>query len=461
MQPKSVLAVAALAGLAVATPLKHQKAGFSVDQVAVKRTTPKLSGAQLLRKAHAKYGKLAPVHVMNAAAADDERHNKADATSAFGGEPTATSEPEPTETSPSGGEPTATGEPEPTSTPSGGNPTTTSSGGAAPTGGSGDGEGSVAADPTSGDEEYLCQVTVGSNTLSLDFDTGSSDLWVFSTLLDSSEVGSHSTYDVSHGSAESGETWTISYGDGSGASGTVYADTVVIGGVTATSQAVEAATSISSEFESSQGDGLVGLAFGSINTCTPTKCTTFFDSVKSSLKEDLFAARLRKGEAGTYDFGFIDSSKYTGSIGYTAVDNSQGFWGWTPDSYSIGGSAGTSTIGSSIADTGTTLLLLPDAVVSEYYSGVSGAENSSSDGGYIFDCSATLPDFSVSVGGVTVTVPGSYINFQTASGSQCFGGLQSSSSIGINIFGDVFLKATYTIFDQTQSSPRLGFAQGA
>lgn len=200
--------------------------------------------------------------------------------------------------------------------------------------------------------------------MNLDFDTGSADLWVFSDLLDSSTTSGHGVYETGNGQLEQGETWSISYGDGSGASGTVYADTVVVGGVTATSQAVEAATSISSQFASGQGDGLVGLAFSSINTVTPNAATTFFDTVSSSLAADLFTARLRKGTPGTYDFGYIDNAKYSGQIYYTSVDNSQGFWGFTPDSYSVGSTQGSATIGSAIADTGTTLLLLPDDVVS-------------------------------------------------------------------------------------------------
>lgn len=40
-------------------------------------------------------------------------------------------------------------------------------------------DGTVAADPTQYDSEYLCPVTIGGQTLNLDFDTGSSDLYVF------------------------------------------------------------------------------------------------------------------------------------------------------------------------------------------------------------------------------------------------------------------------------------------
>jgi len=69
-----------------------------------------------------------------------------------------------------------------------------------------------------------------------------------------------------------------------------------------------------------------------------------------------------------------------------------------------------------------------------------------------------LPNFNVAIGGKTFVIPGSYINFAPTSGSQCYGGIQSNDGIGMSIFGDIFLKSVYAIFDQTQSSPRLGFA---
>lgn len=107
--------------------------------------------------------------------------------------------------------------------------------------------------------------------------------------------------------------------------------------------------------------------------------------------------------------------------------------------------------------------MLPDSVVKAYYKQVSGAENSSSLGGYVFPCSATLPDFAYTVSGTDVVVPGDLINLSAASQDDpdtCFGGLQSSDSVGINIFGDVALKASYVVFSGGDS-PQLGFAAKA
>lgn len=127
--------------------------------------------------------------------------------------------------------------------------------------------------------------------------------------------------------------------------------------------------------------------------------------------------------------------------------------------YSIGSGRSTSgSVGTAIADTGTTLLYLPNSVVNAYYSQVSGASYNSQQAGYIFPCSTNLPDFNVAIGGHTFTVPGSYINYAPLSTTTCFGGIQSDSGIGFSIFGDIFLKSVFAVFDQTQSSPRLGFA---
>ena len=278
-------------------------------------------------------------------------------------------------------------------------------------------DGSVAANPEQYDAEYLSPVTIGGQTLNLDFDTGSADLWVFSSELPSSERTGHSFYDPSQSdTAEEldGATWNITYGDGSGASGDVYTDTVDVGGTTVTGQAIELASQISAQFQQDEdNDGLLGLAFSSINTVQPDQQTTFFDTAiaQGVLDQNLFAVDLKKGAPGTYDFGYIDDSKHTGEITYTPVDNSQGFWQFTSTGYGVGSGSFKSESIDAIADTGTTLLLVDDAIVSAYYDQVSGATYDNTQGGYVFSCTADLPDFVVGVENAKLTIPGSFINF--------------------------------------------------
>jgi aspergillopepsin I len=286
---------------------------------------------------------------------------------------------------------------------------------------------------------------------------------VFSNLQAQSSLSGHDYYKTDSTKKKSGYSWKISYGDGSGASGAVYADKVTVGAVTATSQAVEAATSVSAQFTRDvDTDGLLGLAMSSINTVKPTQQKTWFDTVKGQLAKPLFAVTLKYHAAGTYDFGYIDSSKYTGAITYVNADASQGFWGFTASAYSVGSTTTTTSI-DGILDTGTTLAYVDAAIAKAYYAKVSGAKNDDSQGGYVFPCSASLPDFSITVGGVKQVVPGKYINYApiTDGSSTCFGGLQPNTGIGFNIFGDIFLKSKYIVHDMSNGTPRLGFAQQA
>ncbi|KAI8932808.1 hypothetical protein NX059_010294 [Plenodomus lindquistii] len=333
------------------------------------------------------------------------------------------------------------------------------------------------------DSSYLSPVTIGTTQVELDFDTGSADLWVFSSLQASTQLSGHQYYQADASKVKSGYSWRISYGDGSGASGKVYADKVVVGGVTATTQAVEAATSVSAQFSQDvDTDGLLGLAFSSINTVSPVQQKTFFDTVKSQLASPLFAVNLKYHAAGTYDFGYIDKTKYTGAITYVNVDNSQGFWGISATAYGVGSTTTQRSFSGSkfghcggskraqklthtlVLDTGTTLIYTDAAIVKAYYAKVTGAKLDNTQGGYTFPCSATLPNFSITVGGVAQVVPGKYVNYAPvdSTGKTCFGGIQTDDGIGFSIFGDVFLKSKYVVHEAVPgSTPRIGLAQSA
>ncbi|OHF01651.1 endothiapepsin [Colletotrichum orchidophilum] len=313
--------------------------------------------------------------------------------------------------------------------------------------------GSVAANPQDYDVEYLSPVQIGTppQTLNLDFDTGSSDLWVFSTSTPASERNGQTVYDPSKSTTASrlsGATWSISYGDGSSSSGIVYKDTVTVGGLAISGQAVEAATTVSDSFTTeSDLDGLLGLGFSNGNTVGPVQQTTFFDTAKSKLDSYVFTADLKHGKAGKYNFGYIDSTAYTGSIAYASVNSENGWWQFTSPGYQIGSASYVTKSVTGIADTGTTLLLLPQAIVTAYYSKISGAKYDSSQGGYTFPCSATIPSFTFGVGSSRITIPASYLNYAPVTASSCFGGLQSNTGIGISIYGDIALKSAFVVFN--------------
>ena len=57
-------------------------------------------------------------------------------------------------------------------------------------------------------------------------------------------------------------------------------------------------------------------------------------------------------------------------------------------------------------------------------------------------------------------VPGDYVNYAPVSdgSATCFGGVQSDEGVGFSIFGDVFLKSQFVVFEDASGGPRLGFA---
>ncbi|CAK7566857.1 MAG: hypothetical protein SEPTF4163_004811 [Sporothrix epigloea] len=326
-------------------------------------------------------------------------------------------------------------------------------------------EGSATATSQNSDVEYTIPVSIGTpaQVLQLDLDTGSSDLWVFSTETESDQVNGQTLFDPSQSSSASymdGYTWSITYGDGSTSSGDIYTDVVSIGGITVSNQAVEQAQQVSTTFtDDSSSDGLLGMAFDSINTATPSKVETFFDNAQSSLDSFLFTADLKHNTDGSYGFGYIDSSLYTGDITYVDVDSSSGFWGWTSGGYAIGSDDFVSTDIAGIADTGTTLLVLDDSIVDAYYNEIDGSYNSDTYSGYVFPCSSDVPTFSFGVGSTTFTIPSDYMNTGAVydDDSTCYGGLQSNTNVGMNIFGDVALKSAFVVFSGADS-PTLGWA---
>ena len=132
----------------------------------------------------------------------------------------------------------------------------------------------VPAEDQQNDSLYLCPVTIGGQQLMLDFDSGSSDLWVMSTHLDPTtqtalKASKHKIYDPAKSKTMApalGQIWNIQYGDGSEASGDVVTDDLQIGSITVKNQAIGCARVLSDAFAKTEGDGLLGLAMGTMSS---------------------------------------------------------------------------------------------------------------------------------------------------------------------------------------------------
>ncbi len=217
-----------------------------------------------------------------------------------------------------------------------------------------------------------------------------------------------------------GAKFEITYGDKSRAAGIVGTDVMNIGGAVVNKQAIELAEEITDSFvEDADSDGLLGLAFSSINTVTPEKQTTFFDNVQASLAEPLFTVNLRHAEVGAYEFGRIDSSKFQGNLTFTPIDSSRGFWEIQSNRFAIGnGEVQTNTRASpAIADTATSLMLVDEEVANAYWAQVEGARFDPVSQGFVFPCDSDLPDFHIALGTEYMgTIPGELMNFSAARG---------------------------------------------
>lgn len=343
------------------------------------------------------------------------------------------------------------------------------------------------------DREYLSHVGFGTplQHFSVDIDTGSADVWLFTSETNLVDMPAHPYWNISQSSTAqrlNDSSWMITYGDGSEASGTAWTDVVNVGGVTVTDAVVESATFASdSLLEDTQLTGIFGLAFALPSHVRPQR-PTVLSTLLPLLDQPLFSVDLRWHADGRYLFGGIDAAVYAAEdqLHYVPLSDDARFWEFVFTGYHVAGQGyWYLSHWKVIADTGTTFMLLSTDVVNQYYSQVPGAVftavDEQGDGYWSYPCdlrlnsnatSNELPDFSIGFDNDWfATVPGRFLNYSvlppeaepesdqhSAEPSSCMGALQivpAGSEFGI--LGDVFLKAVYAVFDV--GNKRIGFAR--
>lgn len=325
-------------------------------------------------------------------------------------------------------------------------------------------DGTADATPQEGDSEFLSPVDIGGQRLMMNFDSGSSDMWVFNTQLSAQENRGHTVYDPSKSKsfkAMGDSSFDVHYGDNSFASGPVGQDSVSIGGANVPNQAIGLPNKIAPELaEDTKSNGLLGLGFKKINTVQPEQQDTFFGNIGPTLLHNLFTANLRHSTVGSYEFGNIDQTQFVGKINFGPVNASSGFWQFTSNTFQVGNGRPTvvPTAAPAIADTGTSLLLMDPRIVQAYYDQVKGAKVDNQ--GVIFPCTASLPDLYIQLGpNYLGMIPGALINYQATGDGMCFGGLQTNAGQHVQILGDVMFKSQFVVFDG--AGPSIGFAPHA
>lgn len=266
----------------------------------------------------------------------------------------------------------------------------------------------------------------------------------------------------SNAKAVTGGKWSTVYGDGDRVSGQVFLDRVAIGSLVVPNQALGASTFSSARFIRDRGkDGIIGFGFTRGNSFQPKRQLTWFDNIRSSLSAPLFTASLKRSAPGSYDFGYIDKAKYKGDIVWTAVTPGA-YWGLRPTGFAVGNGPTENLTFGGIADTGTSLMYLPDKIVRKYWAQVKGARTGLT-GDWQFPCNATLPDISLVISNKPVRVRGINMKYlgQTVGAGYCHGGLQKElRNLRFSILGAVFHKSNFVVYEApVQGQARLGFAE--
>ncbi|QRW11604.1 aspartyl protease [Ceratobasidium sp. AG-Ba] len=314
------------------------------------------------------------------------------------------------------------------------------------------------------EELWAGNITIGTpgQSFLIDFDTGSADLWVPSSDCQGRGCEQKNRYTASSSSSafevSTARDFSISYGDGSTASGPVYTDTVSAGGFSATGQAFSAVTQESKSFAQDPSDGIMGMGYSSISSIG---APTFFENLVSQkvVNSSVFSMYLAPNGSELY-LGGTNPALYTGDITYTDL-TSKTYW-LTNGSSSVDGKEAYS--GPMIIDSGTTLIVGGLSSVEQWWSTVQGVEKCSeracgSSGYYTFPC-ASPPSITFSFGGASYAVNPDYFNIGSVGffGDKCVGAIVGSDGVPDNawIVGDAFMRNVYTVFDQ--GNGRVGFA---
>ncbi|KAG8948334.1 Type I transmembrane sorting receptor [Tulasnella sp. 424] len=320
------------------------------------------------------------------------------------------------------------------------------------------------------DEYYYGPLSIGTpdQPSTVDFDTGSSDLWLpLSTcsgctgpLFDSS---SSSTY------KSTSTPFTIQYEDGSSATGEVASDKVTVAGLSVADQGFGAVTSETGNFLQSKSAGLMGLGFPAN---AQSGATPFFINLvnQKSLASNVFSFYMSRngGDGSELCFGCTNSAKYTGSISYYPLDRmttggTQYYWNILSEGVSYNGGLASVPF-SAVIDSGTTLIYIPTLAAEMLYAQIPGAKDASSTlgaGFYTYPCDMDLAPIAIAFGmGTKHAINPKDFNLGAveSGSSSCVGGIVGAD-IGSNlaIVGDEFMKNWYSVFDYNKMA--VGFAK--
>lgn len=317
--------------------------------------------------------------------------------------------------------------------------------------------------------QYMGTIGIGTPEQKFEviFDTGSSNLWVASSM---SDLPVMRKYDRTRSSTYLGDGRHIQlkYGVGS-STGLLGYDDIHLAGMTIKRQQLSETVLVDKDLHRQLGlfEGLIGLGWqGTSVTDSKVPIRNMID--QKLIDEPVFSLYLTRDEMKSSEseiiFGGYDESLFTGPITYAPVQR-EGVWQVKVDSVYMSASGGIGALNScyqgcsAIIDSGTSLIAGPFLEVLRFNSRI-GAHPLPGGQFILEDCGdvSQLPDLRFVIQGREFVLrPEDYLIRLDA--SHCLSGLFTvgPSNDGLWILGDVFLSEFYAIFDY--GNKRIGLAK--
>lgn len=296
--------------------------------------------------------------------------------------------------------------------------------------------------------QFYGEIEVGTpgQTMSVVFDTGSSNLWLPDT---KPALTSHSIYTHSKSSTykSNGTVFAIAYGSGP-VSGYYSRDDVTVGDIVMKDYLfaeVNDTSGLGIAYRLGKFDGILGLGWGAISV---DKVQTPLEAMIAAdlLDEKCFAFWLGDNRPGELIIGGVDKDKYVGDFDYVPLSNLS-YWEVDLEDFMVN-DASVTTVTRAIVDSGTSLLAGPTDEVKQIAEQL-GATPVGNTGEYMIDCNAEAPDLQFKLGGKVY--PMSLADYIIDDEGECLLGM---SGIDVPppagplwILGDVFLRKFYVKFD--------------
>ena len=280
-----------------------------------------------------------------------------------------------------------------------------------------------------------CLLAGGFIILAVDIDTGSSDFFLPGPQCTDKNCRGHKVFQTGQSSTavDQHKNVSLSFGDGSTVEGDIFTDTVILAGLTATTQAVVAATQYSDDFAlaNSPSDGLLGLAFESIGQ---TGSSPVFQTlvIEGQLTSPVFGVTLLD-DGGELFVGGTDATAFTGSLAFADLTTTDppAFWEITASSVSVGKKPVITHRHDAIVDSGTTFLVVDLDSATKIFAAIPGSRNATDEVGegfFTIPCNEIPSDVSFTVASKAFTLSPDTLNFgQVSEGSnECVAGIMGA-----------------------------------